>query len=221
MIIGVKKMNIREILLILGTLVVISTCNLPPTDDDGSWPIGAELQYQVTLDGEITSADEWSDTDSVDMNWGLGIPPGPPYVDARVWAKNDDTWLYLLYRVEWPNTDTDVLDGGQISRFWGNFNTNWEYNDLGSVRFSGGAWDAYDWDGTQWYADTGAGGENNVEGTGTHDGTYYCFEMRKGLCSGDGIDWCLVSGETYRLLAGLYDWSISEEYHADIFLKVY
>jgi hypothetical protein len=191
------------------------------TTTDGEPLIGERLLYAVTLDGQISSANEWSDTDFADMDWGLWHPPTPPYINARVWAKNDDTWLYLLYRVEWPSTDTDAFDAGQIARYWGNYGPPWDYSDLGLFAFGGGFWDAYGWDEYQFYSDTDAGGENNVEGAATHDGTYYWFEFRKELNSGDGYDWTLGPGDTYRLLAGLWDNSIGAEYHANVLLKVY
>ena len=80
--------------------ILSGACSLPPSDDNDVPLIGAELQNPVTLDGEISSSEEWSDTEYVDMDWGFGIPPGPPFVNSRLWAKNEDAWLYLLYRVE-------------------------------------------------------------------------------------------------------------------------
>ncbi len=208
-------------MLSIALLIVLGNCTFDNSAGDDTLLIGGWLQYTVTIDGQISSSEEWSDTDFVDMNWGLGLPPGSPYVNARVWAKNDTTWLYLLYRVEWPSTDTDVIDGGQIARFWGEYLPPWDYSDFGDVRFGGSGWDAYGWDDTQWYSDTDAGGENNVEGEATHDGTYYWFEFRKELSSGDGYDWSLEPDEKYLLLTGLWDSSINEEYHADVQLYIY
>ena len=217
-------MNIREMILWVTLSIVLTTCNLT-TDDNGADNdvplIGAQLQYTVTLDGQISSANEWSDTDYIDMDWGPGTPPNFPYVKARVWAKNDNIWLYILYRIEWPSTDTDVEDGAQIAHYWGMYVPPWEYSDLGHVKFGGSSWDGYGWDGSQWYSDTGVGGGNNVEGAATHWGTYYWFEIRKELCSGEGYDWCFISGETYTLLTGIWDPSPGEGYHAFPQIKIY
>jgi len=198
--------------------VIIGSCS------PDAYLISGWLQHPVTIDGQISSPDEWSETDCVDMKWGLGIPPGPPYVDARVWAKNDETWLYLLYRVEWPSAEVDVNDGAQVSYFWGEYVPPWDYADLGYVSYGGGSWDAYGWDDTSWYSDTDAGGEINVEGAATHDGTYYWFELRKELSSGDGYDWSFEPGEAYgfnpevggNILVGLWDSSIHSEYHEGV-----
>ena len=218
---NIKAMIITVIDIIPGCIGTIEIEPGTPTDGTIGEPLlCAQLQYAVTLDGQISSANEWADTNFADMDWGLGMPPGPPYVNARVWAKHDATWLYLLYRVEWPSTDTDVVDDGHIARFWGNYGPPWDYADRGSVRFNGDSGDHYGWDDTQWYRDTDAGGEHNVEGAATHDGTNYWFEFRKELCSGDGYDWCLGSGDTYLLLAGLWDASIKQCYQAYMELQL-
>jgi hypothetical protein len=218
---NIKAMIITVIDIIPGCIGTIEIEPGTPTDGTIGEPLlCAQLQYAVTLDGQISSANEWADTDFADMDWGLGMPPGPPYVNARVWAKHDATWLYLLYRVEWPSTDTDVVDDGHIACFWGNYGPPWDYADRGSVRFNGDSGDRYGWDDTQWYRDTDAGGEHNVEGAATHDGTNYWFEFRKELCSGDGYDWCLGSGDTYLLLAGLWDASIKQCYQAYMELQL-
>jgi hypothetical protein len=217
-------MNIRKVTLWVILSVVLTTCNLSNDDNgaDNDWPlIGAHLQYAVTLDGQISSANEWSDTDYVDMDWDLGMHPDPLYVKARVWAKNDNLWLYVLYRIEWPSTDTDVEDAAQIAHYWGIYVPPWEYSDLGHVKFGGSSWDGHGWDGSQWYSDTDAGGENNVEGAATHLGTYYWFELRKELCSGEEYDWCLIPGETYYFLTGIWDPNPGEGYHSFAQIKIY
>ena len=155
----------------------------------------------------------------------MGGSPSPPFVNAKVWAKNDDMWLYLLYRIEWSIADYDIDDEATIAYFWGQYVPPWEHSDYSCACFAGsswgGPWDAYGWDDTQWYTDTDDGGENNVEGAATHDGIYYWFEFRKELSSGDGHDWSFGPGEIHFLLAGLWDDSISQEYHADMELHLF
>ncbi len=88
-------------------------------------------------------------------------------------------------RVEWSAEDTDFEDGAQISRFWGRYVPPRDYADLGSVSFGAGSLDAYGWDNRKWYSDTEAKGELSIMGEATHDGTYYWFEFKKELSSGD------------------------------------
>lgn len=192
------------------------------------------LIYPVVLDGQITSPSEWSDTSFVDMQWGLGIPPSSPWINARIWSKNDGEWLYFLYRVQWPSGDIDDYDGAQIGYYWGHYGPPWDDSDLTYVGYDGDTLDAYGWDETQFYDDTTAipPGENNIQGAATHDGTYYWFEFRKLISSGDGYDWPFQVGETYglmideteeggNLLVGLWDNSIENEYHEHARLHIY
>ena len=186
--------------------------------------IGGRLENAVTLDGMITSSDEWSDTEVFNMKWGLGIPPKSPFINARVWVKNDDAWLFLLFRVEWPTEKVDQFDAGQITSFWGKYRPPWDYSDHGSIDlggWGGTGWDAYGWDDSKWYADIESGGRNNVEGAATHDGSYYWFEFRKGLYSEDGHDWSLEPGDIRRALIGLWNNSIHREYHHDVLIWIY
>jgi hypothetical protein len=49
------------------------------------------LEYPVTFDGKLTSAEEWSDTTPVDLTLIGDIIP--ENTSARIWMKNDHTWL--------------------------------------------------------------------------------------------------------------------------------
>ena len=162
------------------------------------------LSFYVTFDGKMTTEEEWSDTVPADLNlteWYVG--PGTLAegdIPATIWMKNDDTWLYMLYRVEWPEVDIDLSDGGFIEYFWNWIGTNgdlWEHSDLGYIAFNNATSDAYGWNETTWFDDSEAlpPGENNVQGAATHDGTYYWFEFRKKLESGDGYDWSFKPGQ--------------------------
>ena len=189
------------------------------------------LTFPVTFDGKMTTAKEWSDTIPVDLAL-LGWHGGPITVSARVWIKNDNTWLYLLYRVEWSAGDTDPLDRGYIANFWdwiGEPPPLWNQSDGSFIEFDGVKFDVYGWDETRWYNDTDASpsGENNVEGVATHDGTYYWFEFRKELNSGDGYDWGFTPGQiietvsqVHDLLVGVWDNSTRDAYQAYISLHL-
>jgi len=190
-------------------------------------PTSGWSSFPVIFDGKITTAEEWSDTIPVDLTlseWHTG----PGTVPARIWIKNDDTWLYMLYRVEWPAGATDLSDGGFIEYFWdwiGEPSPVWANSDFSYIQFDNATYDLYGYDGTSWYDDTAASppGENNVEGAATHDGTYYWFEFRKKLDSGDGYDWSFTPGqiiETGDLLVGVWDQSTGTPYEEYISLHL-
>jgi len=170
----------------------------------------------VVLDGIITNPSEWADTDYYDIvlarTWGW---PNKQInfsetIVVRYWFKNDATFLYFLARVAWPAGDIDVSDVALIELFWGQYVPPWEHSDVGWVSFGNGTWDAYGWDDTTWYGDIGwalnstsgewfpcnATGQRNLAGRASYDGTYYWFELRKALDSGDGYDWSLTPGQT-------------------------
>jgi hypothetical protein len=93
----------------------------------------------------------------------------------------------MLYKIAWSPSDIDTTDGGAIALYTGPC-CPWVESDYSYLSFGEGTWDAYGWDESQWHTDTDAGGQNDVEGAASHDGTYYWFEFRKRLNSGDGYD---------------------------------
>ena len=161
-----------------------------------TWP-----NTPVTLDGQITKPSEWPDATYTEIDLGTGDPIGPPYISARVWAMNDDEWLYLLYRIRWPTDRMHPDDGVSVYGYWGPYENPWYYFDAGSLEYTGWPWDTYRHNETEQRDDALATppGETNIEGAATHDGTYYWFELRKELSSGDGYDWDLEPGRTYGL----------------------
>ncbi len=124
-------------------------------------------------------------------------------VNAEMWVVNDQTWLYLLYRIEWPAGNYSVEDVALIVYVW-SFNGS-SRSDIGGPRQDGLTLDGYGIEsGGPPLLDTEAFplGENNVEGAGTYDGTYYRCEFRKKLDSRDGYDWVLQLGKVYGLEDG-------------------
>jgi hypothetical protein len=156
--------------------------------------------YPVTLDGGMTTAEEWSLAVPYMLpllfrSGGWGTPdyfeePADELMIVRF--MNDGEYLYMLYQVPWPGP-LSPPDSAGISM--------WEFIGLGLVAsdasYTGmlGTFDAYGWNGQYWSVDEDAGGQNNVEGTGSFDGEFYWFETRKPLDSGDGYDWCLSPGD--------------------------
>jgi len=207
-------------LLLIGMLTLAFNIQLVKADANvtSRW-----LSFSVTFDGKMTTAEEWSDTTPVDitlLEWHVG----PGTVSARVWIKNDGTWLYMLYRVEWLAGDIDPFDGGYIEYFWDWEPLGWNHSDFSFIEFDNVTRDYYGWNGTGWYNDVLASppGENNVEGAATHDGTYYWFEFRKELDSGDGYDWSFNPGQVIRtnLLVGIWDDSTRTPYETYISLYI-
>lgn len=155
------------------------------------------LSNEVTLDGEMTTADEWSDATCVDLDLNVTQSPEDDVgagVPTRWWVKNDAEWVYLLAMV--PDTGSEVY-GAWLGGFWGEYGPPWEHSDEVWLDQEGVAWDGYGWDEESWSYDTDASppGENNAEGAAVHDGAYYWFEFRKALDSGDGYDWSWTPGE--------------------------
>lgn len=164
----------------------------------------AWLENPVEIDGRMTSSYEWSEAVPIDITLGVNFGREPPFYRTSVWAKNDDTSLYLLYRIEYPFEERNDEDRASISYLWPEMSEDnmWPYSDSGSCSFGGQVRDTYrsiDQADTRWKLDTEfePPGQNNVEGACTHDGIYYWFEMKKDLNSGDGYDWNLKLGERY------------------------
>jgi CSLREA domain-containing protein len=158
--------------------------------------ISYRLHNPVTLDGEITSPEEWADTVAFDISldkaWGWPdkqTEPSDKTVTARF--KNDGEWIYILYQLPWLASDTDPDDGASIALFCFGGCGSWDVNDTSVVGFDDATGDAYGWTGSQWTSDIDSGGANDVEGAASHDGTSYWYEFRKRLDSGDGYDWIL------------------------------
>jgi len=187
------------------------------------------VRNPVTLDGRMTTPDEWSDTIPRDLTFGAGS--SLKKVPAELWIKNDGTWLYVMERVRSPGgaPGRDNWDSGSIGYYWDSWGPpshRWQHSDLGGVNFDGSTFDLYGWDEVQWYDDTSATpGQNNVQGAATYDGTYYWFEFRKPLKSGDGYDWTFEPGATYGpmppdLQVGFWDDSEATFYGTHILLHL-
>ena len=228
-----KDKIVSGILLMLPLITILSSMfNIQSVKADPTI-ISGWLTFPVTFDGKMTTVEEWSDTTPVDIAF-LEDGVGPGNVSARVWMKNNDMWLYILHRVEWPTGDTDPLDSAGVAYLWdwiGEPPPLWNQSDGGTVRFDNVTVDQYGWMGLYvgWSLDTDASppGDNNVEGAATHDGTYYWFELRKELDSGDGYDWSLTPGQIIEtvsqveaLIVGLWDASPEVAYFEYISLHL-
>ncbi len=179
------------------------------------------LTKPVTLDGRLTSADEWSDTrQTLIPVYSLD---GTERKDVLVWAKHDGKWLYLLYRTARFASDNPG-DACTIYYHWGpgTIGSPGKPSDLGSVNKAGRPSDQYGWDGSRWYNDVDDGGTNDVEGAATQDSAYMWCEFRKKLDSGDvKHDWVLKVGQTYggtdgQMRVVIFDATASKPYSGSI-----
>ena len=231
------SIRLRAILILMG-LVLASVATFPrvqgqaqPVTVTSSW-----VSNPVTLDGRI-GPDEWSDTTPQDLTL-IESWTGPGTASARVWMKNDATWLYVLMRVEWADGGVphsyDDWDSGAVGYFWPSWATHhWPYSDFGGAQFDNSTFDFYGWDETTWYDDVSVGGQNNTQGAATRNGAYYWFEFRKPLSSEDGydpdtgygLDWPFVPGGTYGtmppdLMVDFWDNSTQKFYAEHILLHL-
>lgn len=149
----------------------------------------------VNVDGKITSPNEWSDAAITDTVIGQLWATQVPFANMRVWAKNDQNYLYMLFRIQAP-ADVDSTDVFAIHYYWPIYiNGEWAHGDKGYVSLDGYSGDQYILNGVLGN-DFSAGGKDNFLAKGTVSGGYYWFEFRKDLNSGDGYDWTLAPGQT-------------------------
>ena len=218
-----KKAKILILLVLTVTQTVyVSLCEHPHILRS-AW-----LVNPVYLDGDITDAKEWIDAASVELNIGTNYGRSPPFLETKIWAKNDLNDLYLLYRIEFPYGSYDLDDQAFIYYLIYNGTSGFIATDKSTVGQLGSPQDQYDYDGAIWTNDIPTG-ENNVEGMGHYDGTFYWFELKKPLHSGDMCDWLFETGETYgyanspidkseHLCVGLYD--ESQGYNIQNFIQL-
>jgi hypothetical protein len=170
---------------------------------DTEWPEleSAWRRNRVTLDGRMTRSREWLDATCLDLvlghpDWSSEDKQWSDTILSRWWIKNDEEWLYLLVRV--PIAEFEAR-GAALDYFWPEWTEEhgWAHSDASSVSLEGETNDAHGWNEEDWHEDVLASppGENNVEGAAREDGTYYWFEFRKALDSGDGYDWSLSPGD--------------------------
>lgn len=172
------------------------------------------LVNAVTIDGKITDSNEWSDASKTTLtlqceDWSCTEAPVSE-LEAVIWAKHDDNWLYLLYRVPFPRYHSRY-PGGLIFYCWGRSSPprpcnlsgvylNDDDSSFTTDRFcpanaltskSGGC--------SGRYVDVAdqLGGKKNIVGKASHDGVYFWFEFKKELDTGDGYHWAFKPGNTY------------------------
>jgi hypothetical protein len=217
-----KRITLLMLLLTVTQTVYVSLCEHPNTLRS-AW-----LVNPVYLDGDITDAKEWIDAESIELDIGTNYGRSPPFLETKIWAKNDLTDLYLLYRIKFQISNYDLDDQAFIYYLIHDTPTGFIATDKSIVGQLGLTQDLYNYDGSTWTNDIPTG-VNNVEGMGHYDGIFYWFELKKPLNSGDMCDWVFEIGATYgyasspidksdHLCIGLYD--DSQDYNIQNFIQL-
>ncbi len=203
-----KSVTLILLLLAASQSIYVSYCE-HPHKLTSAW-----LVNPVYVDGDITNEKEWIDANSIELYLGTNYGRSPPFLETKIWAKNDMTNIYLLYRIKFPFNSYDLDDQAFI--YYLIFNTTgYIATDKSIVGQLGATQDLFDYNGITWQNDSPVG-VNNVEGMGHYDNLFYWFEIKKPLNSGDMRDWLFELGETYgyssspidrsdHLCVGLYD----------------
>jgi len=185
-----KTLITLMLVLITSQTIYVSYCE-HPHKLNSAWLINP-----VYVDGDITDSKEWIDANSIELNLGTNYGRSPPFLETKIWAKNDMTHLYLLYRIEFPFHSYDLDDQAFIYYLIHNNTSGYIATDKSIIGQLGSTQDLFNFTGSSWQNDV-PGGENNVEGMGHYDGLFYWFEIKKPLNSGDMCDWFFEHGETY------------------------
>ena len=160
--------------------------------------ISGWMTQPVILDGQITTAKEWSD--AIPMELAFRNTPGVT-IPVRIWIKNDLKWIFILAAVKWPANDIDRYDYFRVDIYNGPVKPGAICDVLG-VRVDGWTIDNYGVEGGDWREDTQMSppGEINVRGGASYNGTHYLFEFVRQLNTGDRYDLVLVPGQTYAVV---------------------
>ncbi len=188
-----------EAYLVLLTIINILSANQPARAENyvihSSW-----LKTPISVDGKETTGGEWSDANSYIITLGLNEGMSPPYLRTKIWAKNDQEKLYILMKITYLDKITgDKEDQAFLYYLWPTIaGTDWDRSDAAWLYQLGSPIDLTNYDGNAWQQDTDATppGDNNVQGKGYYDTTFYWFEMVRPLDSGDQWDWSVEPGDT-------------------------
>jgi len=190
--------NTLRVLLALLVIINISPATQPAKAENyvlrSSW-----LETPVSVDGKMTTIDEWSDASTYIITLGLNEGLSPPYLRTKIWVKNDQARLYILTKIAYlDKIPGDKEDQAFLYYLWPTIaGTDWDRSDAAWLYQLGSPTDLTNYDGDSWQQDIFATppGEMNVQGRGYHDATFYWFEMTRPLDSGDQWDWSVAPGD--------------------------
>jgi len=158
------------------------------------------LRTPVAVDGKITTDYEWSDASTYIITLGLNDGMSPPYLRTKIWVKNDQENLYILMKTAYlDKIPADKEDQAFLYYLWSTVaEKDWDQSDAAWLYQLGSPRDLTNYDGNAWQQDIDATppGDNNVQGRGYHDTTFYWFEVVRPLDSGDPWDWSVAPDDT-------------------------
>jgi hypothetical protein len=190
-----KLRNLLALLVIINIVSAIKQAHAENYILQSSW-----LKTPITVDGRETTTKEWSDANTYIITLGLNEGMSPPYLRTKIWVKNDQENLYILMKIAYiDKIPGDEEDQVFLYYLWPTIaGTDWDRSDAAWLYQLGPPTDLTNHDGDTWQQDTLATppGENNVQGIGYHDATFYWFEMTRPLDSGDHWDWSIAPGQT-------------------------
>lgn len=153
------------------------------------------ISHAVKIDGEISSAGEWSGAECVDLRMHEGVDNESSNLRrTRWWVQNDGVYAYYLARVP----KSYAADGVAVDYFWPEYNGGWEHSDAVYVDAGGEYSDLANWDEVQFYEDIELTPTGTVDAKAavSQDSEFLWFEIRKELDSGDQYDWAVAPGQT-------------------------
>lgn len=70
--------------------------------------------HENAVDGDITYSNEWSDANSIDIVLGTNYGRSPPFLEPKLWVKNDATHIYFLVCIKFDYIKYDLSDKAYI-----------------------------------------------------------------------------------------------------------
>jgi hypothetical protein len=183
--------------------VVEFDCELDTGSQANYYPVKSPyISHSVEIDGEITSAEEWSNAPCIDfrLHYGINVT-NPNFQRARWWVQNNGQDIFFLFRVPKEYEARGVF----VDYWWPEYTGTWEHSDGVYVKTNGENRDLGQWDEMQWQEDKDLDppGTVDVEARSTEDDAFYWFEIKRALSSGDRYDWIFEPG--YKYGANPYD----------------
>ena len=210
-----KTIEVYLVLLIIGNILLAAQ----PARAENYVLRSPWLRTPVAVDGKETTEDEWSDASTYIITLGLNGGMSPPYLRTKIWVKNNQENLYILMKIAYiDKIPGDKEDQAFLYYLWATIaEKDWDQSDAAWLYQLEPPRDLTNYDGNTWQQDIYATppGDNNVQGRGYHDTTFYWFEAVRPLDSGDPWDWSVAPGDTVGagnmeqtsdlLIIGLYD----------------
>ena len=76
---------------------------------DSAW-----LVTPVEVDGDITYSNEWSDANNIDLVIGTNYGRSPPFLETKLWVKNDPTHIFFLVCIKYQYLNYDLKDNAYL-----------------------------------------------------------------------------------------------------------